>query len=111
MPGTDVSSAVDTDKENASMTSGDEEDNDNTNQLLDSTFELKPKAAKLNFSGSPATLGSRSPLKPIFKTPLVATGRSSADLFAMDSDVDSTPTNRPKSEKKNEGSYFSSPQF
>ena len=98
MPGTDVSSAVDTDKENSSMTSGDEEDNDNTNKLLDVTFELKP-AGKLNFSGSPATLNSRSPLKPIFKTPVVATG-SSADMFAMDSDVDATPTNRLKGERK-----------
>jgi len=110
MPGTDVSSAVDTDKENASMTSDDETDNDNTNKLLDSTFELKP-AGKLNFSGSPATLNSRSPLKPIFKTPVVATGRSSADMFAMDSDVDATPTNRLKVEKKHGDSYFSSPQF
>jgi len=109
VPGTDVSSAVETDKENASMNSEEETDNDNTNKLLDSTFELKPSAGKLKFSDSPSTPSSRSPLKPIFKTPVVGTGRTSADMFAMDSDVDATPTNRIK--ENNGGSLFSSPQF
>jgi hypothetical protein len=106
VPGADVSSAVETDKENASMDSDD--DNDNTNKLLDSTFDLKPPA-KLNFADSPNTPGSRSPLKPIFKTPVIATGRSSADMFAADSDVDATPTNR--NTVKEGASYFTSPQF
>ena len=109
MPGTDVSSAVETDKENASMNSEEETDNDNTNKLLDSTFELEPSAGKLKFSDSPSTPSLRSPLKPIFKTPVVGTGRTSADMFAMDSDVDATPTNRIK--ENNGGSLFSSPQF
>eukprot|EP00092_Neocalanus_flemingeri_P020290 GFUD01021979.1.p1 GENE.GFUD01021979.1~~GFUD01021979.1.p1 ORF type:complete len:1250 (+),score=420.04 GFUD01021979.1:230-3979(+) len=109
VPGTDVSSAVETDKENASMNS-DEDEADNTNKLLlDSTFDLKP-SGKLNFSNSPATPNDRSPLKPIFKTPVIATGRSSADMFAMDSDVEATPTNRALGGKKR-ASIFQSPQF
>jgi len=106
VPGADVSSAVETDKENASMDSDD--DNDNTNKLLDSTFDLQ-KPAKLSFADSPNTPGSRSPLKPIFKTPVVATGRSSADMFAAESDVDATPTNR--NTVKEGASFFTSPQF
>merc|ERR1719234_2149957 len=50
VPGTDVSSAVDTDKENVSMES--DEDNNTTNKLLDSTYDMSPPApaGKLDFS-------------------------------------------------------------
>merc|ERR1712215_389307 len=98
------SSAVETDKENGGAESLDE-DNDDTNKLLDSTFDLNP-TSKLNFSNSPLTPNARSPLKPIFKTPVLGSGRSSADMFDESSDVDATPTN------KNTGqSLFPSPQF
>merc|ERR1719420_53701 len=106
VPGTDVSSAVDTDKENVSMDS--DEDANTTNKLLDSTDEtsmLPAPKCKLNFSES-STPGSRSPLKPLFKTPVIGTGRSSADLFAMESDTEATPSN-----KNGGGSFFASPQF
>merc|ERR1712227_982448 len=89
VPGTDVSSSVETDKEN--------EDLDDTDQLLDSTYDVN-KIPKLD---------ARSPMKSIFNTP--TNGRSSgADLFAADSDIDATPKQRPilKSE-----SIFSHPQI
>jgi len=104
VPGADVSSAVETDKENASMDSDD--DNDNTNKLLDSTFETKPRVTKLNFAEVVGSPSPRSPLKPLFKTPVVGTGRTSADMFAADSDMEATPTNT-----KSGGLLFASPQF
>merc|ERR1712227_734139 len=89
VPGTDVSSSVETDKEN--------EDLDDTDQLLDSTYDVK-KIPKLD---------ARSPMKPIFNTP--TTGRSSgADIFAADSDVDATPKSRPMMKTE---SIFSHPQI
>ena len=91
MPGTDVSSAIETDKENG-VESIDEMDNDETNKLLDSTFDINP-AAKLIFN-SPLTPNTRSPLKPIFKTPVLGSGHTSGDMFDAESDVDATPTNK-----------------
>merc|ERR1712227_1125174 len=89
VPGTDVSSSVETDKEN--------EDLDDTDQLLDSTYDVK-KIPKLD---------ARSPMKPIFNTP--TTGRNSgADIFAADSDVDATPKSRPMMKTE---SIFSHPQI
>ena len=104
VPGTDVSSAVETDKENVSMES--DEDNNTTNKLLDSTYDmsLQAPAVKLNFSAGSPSPGSRSPLKPLFT--VIGTGRSSADMFAVESDTDATPSN-----KHGGGSFFASPQF
>lgn len=82
VPGADVSSAVDTDKENEM-----EDNNDDTNKLLDSTFDVA--APKLKITPARKALGDTN--GPIFKTP------SSADMFAMDSDGDTTPINRAES--------------
>lgn len=79
VPGTDVSSSVETDKENDSSMVSDGEQN-TTDQLLDSTYNLKP--ASMMYGKSP--IGKRSPMKPIFGTP-------SADTFAVDSDTEATP--------------------
>ena len=87
VPGTDVSSAADTDKEN-SMES--EEEAENTRELLDSTFDVQT-AKKLSFS-----VGPRSPLAPIFKTPSLDSRSSSADIFANESEADMTPIVRKK---------------
>merc|ERR1719309_298605 len=78
VPGTDVSSSVETDKENDSNMVSDGEEN-TTDQLLDSTYHLKPA----HMIKSP---GSRSPMKPIFRSP-----QASADNFAVDSDAEATP--------------------
>merc|ERR1712025_213381 len=107
VPGSDISSAVESDKENASMDS--EDDANSTNKLLDSTYDMMP-AAKLDFSTVKSTPGSRSPMKPIFKTPVIGTGRGSADIFANDSDVDATPTNT-NLKPGRRSSIFTSPQF
>jgi len=105
VPGSDISSAVESDKENASMDS--EDDANSTNKLLDSTYDMMP-AGKLDFSTVKSTPGSRSPMKPIFKTPVIGNGRGSADIFANDSDVDATPTNLKPGRRS---SIFTSPQF
>ena len=84
-----------------------EDDANSTNKLLDSTYDMMP-AGKLNFSTVNSTPGSRSPMKPIFKTPVIGTGRGSADIFANDSDVDATPTNLKPGRRS---SIFTSPQF
>ena len=107
VPGTDVSSSVETDKEN--------EDLDDTDQLLDSTYDVK-KIPKLdgNFSSLKFSIicnnfnsAARSPMKSIFNTP--TTGRSSgADMFAADSDIDATP--KPRQILKSE-SIFSHPEI
>jgi len=76
VPGTDVSSSVETDKENDSTMASDGEEN-TTDQLLDSTYNLKLPST--HYAQSP--IGSRSPMKPIFGTPVNA-----ADTFAVDSD-------------------------
>jgi len=102
VPGTDVSSAVETDKENASMES---DDNDNTEELLGNTFDFPP--TKLEFAATMKSPSPRSPLKPLFKTPVIGSNRGSSDMFAGDSDMEATPTNA----KQEHGSYFSSPQF
>merc|ERR1719219_3100076 len=81
VPGTDVSSSVETDKENDSTMASDEEVN-TTDQLLDSTYNLKPPS--MAYGKSP--VGSRSPMKSIFGTPT-----ASADNFAVDSDTEATP--------------------
>merc|ERR1711964_88535 len=81
VPGTDVSSSVETDKENDSTMASDSEQN-TTDQLLDSTYNLKPPS--LQYGKSP--IGVRSPMKSIFGTPT-----ASADTFAVDSDVEATP--------------------
>merc|ERR1711997_938903 len=64
VPGTDVSSSVETDKENDSTMASDDEAN-TTDQLLDSTYNLKP--ASVMYGKSP--IGLRSPMKSIFGTP------------------------------------------
>jgi len=102
VPGTDVSSAVETDKENASM---DSEDNDNTKELLENTFDIPP--TKLEFAATLKSPMRRSPLKPLFKTPVICSNQSSSDMFDVDSDIEATPTNV----KVEHGSYFASPQF
>ena len=66
-----------------------EEEAENTRELLDSTFDVQ-MAKKLSFQVEP-----RSPLASIFKTPSLDS-RSSADIFANDSEVDMTPMNRKK---------------
>jgi len=70
VPGTDVSSSVETDKENEEM--------DDTDQLLDSTYQLDPKTLVYN----------RSPMKTIFSP---VNRNSGADNFAVDSDIEATP--------------------
>ena len=76
VPGTDVSSSVETDKEN--------EDLDDTDKLLDSMNATRTL-------DSTTTL-SRSPMKQIFAGQGTTTPRrSGADLFAEDSDIDATP--------------------
>jgi len=70
-PGTDVSSSVETDKENDLM--------DDTDQLLDSTYNL-------GTTNAASIIGKTSPVKPIFKSII-----SGADIFAADSDIESTP--------------------
>jgi len=70
-PGTDVSSSVETDKENDLM--------DDTDQLLDSTYNL-------GTTNAASIIGKTSPAKPIFKSII-----SGADIFAADSDIESTP--------------------
>ena len=106
VPGTDVSSSVETDKEN--------EDLDDTDQLLDSTYDVKkiPKLDGKFFSQKFSICNNfnsaaRSPMKSIFNTP--TTGRSSgADMFAADSDIDATP--KPRQILKSE-SIFSHPEI
>ena len=53
MPGTDVSSSVETDKENDSLmaSEGEEMTQNTTDQLLDSTYNLKP--ASVMYGKSP----------------------------------------------------------
>merc|ERR1712083_50886 len=75
VPGTDVSSSVETDKEN--------EDMDDTDQLLDSTYNIDPK--KLMFGSKTS---DRSPMKTIFSP---VNRNSGADNFAVDSDIEATP--------------------
>jgi len=76
VPGTDVSSSVETDKENEEM--------DDTDQLLDSMNATRT----LNST----TILSRSPMKAIFSQQGLATPRNSgADVFAQDSDIEATP--------------------
>merc|ERR1719278_2510279 len=79
VPGTDVSSSVETDKENdSSMVSEDEQNT--TDQLLDSTYN---KPVGVMYGKYP--IGARSPMKPIFRTP------TGAERFAVDSDTEATP--------------------
>jgi len=75
VPGTDVSSSVETDKEN--------EDMDDTDQLLDSTYNIDPK--KLMFGSKTS---DRSSMKTIFSP---VNRNSGADNFAVDSDIEATP--------------------
>ena len=51
VPGTDVSSSVETDKENDSTMASDTEEQNTTDQLLDSTYNLKP--ASVMYGKSP----------------------------------------------------------
>ena len=96
MPGTDVSSAAETDKENSLAS---EEEAENTRELLDSTFDVQ-MVKKLSFAAGP-----RSPLAPIFKTPSLDSKSSSADIFANESEADMTPIIRKQEQ------IFASPQF
>ena len=61
---------METDKENEEM--------DDTDQLLDSTYQLDPKTLVYN----------RSPMKTIFSP---VNRNSGADNFAVDSDIEATP--------------------
>jgi len=100
VPGDDVSDASCM----SNMETSDVENNENTAELLDSTFDVKPgveEKPRLDFKHkilcpeTPSTpLAARSPLK----------AKNSADIFAMESDVEATPTN-PKTQK----SFFKSP--
>jgi hypothetical protein len=79
-PGTDVSSSVETDKENDPM--------DDTDQLLDSTYNL-------GTTNAASIMGKKSPVKPIFRDPV----SSASDIFAMDSDNELTPKVAPLRER------------
>ena len=76
-----------------------EEEAENTRELLDSTFVVQT-AKKLS-----CQLGPRSPRASIFKTPSLDSRSSSADIFAIESEVDMTPINCKKEQ------IFASPQF
>ena len=67
-----------------------EEEAENTRELLDSTFDVQT-AKKLSFS-----VGPRSPLAPIFKTPSLDNRSSSANIFANESEADMMPIVRKK---------------
>ena len=75
VPGTDVSSMGETDKENEEM--------DDTDQLLDS----------MSHANTTTTIFKRSPMKPIPSPAPLTPRNSGADLFSQESDVEATPTN------------------
>ena len=74
VPGTDVSSMGETDKENEEM--------DDTDQLLDS----------MSHANTTTTIFKRSPMKPIPSPAPLTPKNSGADLFSQESDVEATPT-------------------
>jgi len=69
----------------------------NTAELLDSTFDIgtKPKVLVPETPSTPVA-AARSPLKQ----------KNSAEIFAMESDVEATPTNT-----KTQPSFFKSPML
>ena len=70
-----------------------EDDANSTNKLLDSTYDMMP-AGKLDFSTVKSTPGSRSPMKPIFKTPVfeVTSKEAEKSKVQLIKDLDYAPT-------------------
>jgi len=95
VPGADVSDA-------SCVSNMETSDVENTQELLDSTFDVGPSVvAKSAVPPSVKVLCPETPVTPT-RSPLKA--RNSAEIFAVDSDVEATPTN-----PRTQATFFRSP--